>query len=166
MPLQIAWASKLWEMVRGREVWRAAVHGVANSRTPLGGWTTRSRNRNGPGVLKRFLLTIALGYRIWHKCGQTAWLLTYHLRKFVLWSIKSKTHTHTYSLTQSLWISFMIQSLYFSPHLSYSCSDWPWGYSAILPSREEKPALAVLGGTSQQSISTKYCLGLCFPVNS
>ena len=166
MPLQIAWASKLWEMVRGREVWRAAVHGVANSRTPLGGWTTRSRNRNGPGVLKKFLLTIALGYRTWHKCGQTAWLLTYHLRKFVLWSIKGKTHTHThtYSLTQSLWISFMIQSLYFSPHLSYT--DWPWGYSAILPSREEKPALAVLGGTSQQSISTKYCLGLCFPVNS
>ena len=103
MPLQIAWASKLREMVRGREVWHAAVHGVTNSHTPLGGWTTRSRNRNGPGVLKKFLLTIALGYRTWHKCGQTAWLLTYHLRKFVLWSIKSKTHTHTH--THSLKVS-------------------------------------------------------------
>ena len=25
--------SKLWELVKGREVWRAAVHGVVNSRT-------------------------------------------------------------------------------------------------------------------------------------
>ena len=27
---------KLWEMVRDREVWHAAVHGVTNSRTRLG----------------------------------------------------------------------------------------------------------------------------------
>ena len=32
--------SKLWETVRDREVWRAAVHGVTTSRTRFGDWTT------------------------------------------------------------------------------------------------------------------------------
>ena len=32
--------SKLWEMVKGRETWHAAVHGVARSRTWLSDWTT------------------------------------------------------------------------------------------------------------------------------
>ena len=32
--------SKLWEIVKNREAWSAAVHGVAKSRTRLRGWTT------------------------------------------------------------------------------------------------------------------------------
>ena len=31
--------SELRELVMGREAWRAAVHGVAESRARLGGWT-------------------------------------------------------------------------------------------------------------------------------
>ena len=34
--------NKLWKMVKDREAWRAAGHGVAKSRTQLSGWTTKT----------------------------------------------------------------------------------------------------------------------------
>ena len=36
---------KFWEMVRYREAWSAAVHGVKESRTRLGNYTTRTTSR-------------------------------------------------------------------------------------------------------------------------
>ena len=43
---------KLWEMVRDREAWHAAVHGITKSHTRTGDWTTRV-----PSVRLHYLLS-------------------------------------------------------------------------------------------------------------
>ena len=40
--------SKLGEMVRDKEAWHAAAHGVGKSQKQLSSWTTPTRNRNQP----------------------------------------------------------------------------------------------------------------------
>ena len=40
--------SKLWELAMDREVWRAAVHGVAKSRTQLSDWTELNLDQSFP----------------------------------------------------------------------------------------------------------------------
>ena len=43
---------KLWERVREREVWHAAVHGVAKSWTRLGNWTTPTSRKYQTHIAK------------------------------------------------------------------------------------------------------------------
>ena len=42
--------SNIWEMVKDREVWRAAVHGVTKSQTRLSNWKTTISTK---GVVSR-----------------------------------------------------------------------------------------------------------------
>ena len=54
--------SKLWELVMDREVWRAAVHGVAKGRTWLSNWTEQNEPQGLP------VLLVYTPYFEWQSC--------------------------------------------------------------------------------------------------
>ena len=67
--------SKLQEMVKDREAWCAAVHGVSNTRTGLSDWTTTTTNTNCMMLRNSaWLQTTYLSCRF-SVSGQQAWEL-------------------------------------------------------------------------------------------
>ena len=56
-PAQLS-LSKLWEMVKDREAWRAVVHGIAKSQTQLSDWTTAGPKASGAEVKQGAYLCI------------------------------------------------------------------------------------------------------------
>ena len=73
--------SKLREMVKDRGVWRAAVHGVANSQTQLSDSTTTTKSRgmfNNHSIVG--LLNLFLAFVVIAQCFQLSKVQAFRLR--------------------------------------------------------------------------------------
>ena len=74
--------SKLWEMMKNREAWRAAIHGVGKSQTWLSNWITTTIASFTSSPPKQLGLKAFVGEACRHlsgsNTGDPSWALHYH----------------------------------------------------------------------------------------
>jgi len=111
--------SKLWEIVKYREAWGAAVHGVVNSQTWLSNWTTTRH------FLKQFTCMNYKHFQLksYNKQAVTGvarecLFLSFHVESspsWLLWNLLGEAEV--------MWLSFSGPCLILSdPHLTRSCA--------------------------------------------
>ena len=114
--------SKLQEMVKDREVWRAAVHGIAKSQTRLSNWTTKQHK----GIQRDWEVypQNTSKWEVEEKCPDKDFALGSwaHSERQIATS-QVMVHRHATSALQ------LVMFLFVSPYSKYPSVASPIGYS-------------------------------------
>ena len=107
--------SELWELVMNREAWRAAIHGVAKTRTWLSNWTElKVKIDPQKEIVRKEHLSKGLSQIIIHKLWQFIPLYIYCIVHYSIITYKSNILRYMYGSMCALSHSVMSDSLW--PH--------------------------------------------------